>query len=70
VHAGDVKQKIEAALKRSAEVDSKNIVVETTDGSVTLRGNVRTWAEHEDAVNAAWAAPGVTTVFDHISIRA
>ena len=70
VHAGDVKQKIEAALKRSAEVDSKNIVVETTDGSVTLRGNVRSWAEHEDAVNAAWAAPGVTTVFDHISIRA
>jgi osmotically-inducible protein OsmY len=70
VHAGDVKQKIEAALKRSAEVDSKNIIVETTESSVTLRGNVRSWAEHEDAVNAAWAAPGVTKVFDHISIRA
>jgi len=68
-HAGDVKQKIEAAFRRSAEIDSHNIVVETTDSSVTLRGVVRSWAEHEDALNAAWAAPGVTRVLDRISIR-
>jgi osmotically-inducible protein OsmY len=68
VYAGDVKTKIEAALKRSAEVDSKNVIVETSDGSVTLRGKVRSWAEHDDALSAAWAAPGVTKVVDHLSI--
>lgn len=68
VYAGDVKSKIEAALKRSAEVDSKHVLVETSDGSVTLRGKVRSWAEHDDALSAAWAAPGVTKVVDHIAI--
>lgn len=70
VYAGDVKAKIEAALKRSAEVDGKHVVVETSGGSVTLRGEVRSWAEHDDAVSAAWAAPGVTKVVDHMSIAA
>jgi osmotically-inducible protein OsmY len=68
VYSGDVKEKIEAALKRSAEVDSKRVVVETSDGSVTLRGLVRSWAEHDDALIAAWAAPGVTKVVDRLSI--
>lgn len=69
VAASDVKQKIEAALKRSAEVDSKKISVETSDSRVTLRGNVRSWTEHDDAVNAAWAAPGVRTVVDELRIH-
>lgn len=67
-HAGDVKEKIEAALKRSAEVDSRQVIVETNEGSVTLRGKVRSWAERQDAVNAAWAAPGVKLVVDHLAI--
>lgn len=69
VHAGEVKDKIEAALRRSAEVDAKKIVVEATGSRIVLRGIVRSWAEHEDAVNAAWSAPGVTGVEDHLSIR-
>ncbi|HEX7808502.1 MAG TPA: BON domain-containing protein [Thermoanaerobaculia bacterium] len=70
VAAADVKQKIEAALKRSAEVDSKKVTVEASDSRVTLRGNVRSWAEHDDAVNAAWAAPGVRQVVDELRIHA
>ncbi len=68
VQAADVKNKIEAALRRNAEFDAKKIVVETSDGSVTLRGNVRSWVERQDALNAAWAAPGVTKVVDRIAI--
>lgn len=67
--AADVKNKIEAALRRNAELDAGNIVVETSDGSVTLRGNVRSWIEHDDALTAAWAAQGVTKVIDQISVR-
>jgi osmotically-inducible protein OsmY len=70
VKAADVKDKIEAALRRNAEIDAKKISVETSDGRVTLRGNVRSWVEREDAVNAAWAAPGVRKVVDELKVRA
>jgi len=64
----DVKQKIEQALRRSAEIDARRISVETHDGKVTLRGTVRAWTEKEEAEHAAWAAPGVTTVENQINI--
>lgn len=69
VRAADVKDKIEAALRRSAELDARRITVEATGGKIVLKGTVRSWAEHEDALNAAWSAPGVTRVEDHLSIR-
>jgi osmotically-inducible protein OsmY len=30
--------------------------------------NVSSWADHDEAVDAAWAAPGVTRVKDHILV--
>jgi len=69
LHAGEVKEKIEAALRRNAEIDAKHISVEAHEGTIVLRGDVRSWAEHEDAVHAAWSAPGVMNVEDHIAIR-
>ena len=37
-------------------------------GKNDLRGTARLRAEYEDAMHAAWAAPGVTKVEDHITI--
>ena len=68
IKATDVKDKIEAALRRSAELDAKKISVETSNGRVTLRGKVRSWVEREDAVSAAWAAPGVRKVVDELKV--
>ena len=68
VSAIDVKVKIENALKRSAETDAEHIKVDTSDGKVTLKGTVSSWAEREEAERAAWAAPGVTKVEDLITV--
>jgi osmotically-inducible protein OsmY len=64
----DVRDKIEAAFKRSAEVDARRINVNATDGKIILTGTVRSYAERQEAERAAWAAPGVTQVDDHLTI--
>jgi osmotically-inducible protein OsmY len=65
---GDVKAPIEAALKRSALVDSSHIKVQVAHGVVSLRGTARSRAAHEEAIHTAWAAPGVAKIEDHITI--
>jgi osmotically-inducible protein OsmY len=64
----DVKSKIEAALKRSAEVDARRINVAVADGKVILTGNVHSFFERDEARHAAWAAPGVKEVDDRIAV--
>ena len=66
--ASEVGQRISDALRRNAELDASRIVVEATDGKVTLKGTVRSWAERADAERAAWAAPGVKEVEDRIVV--
>jgi osmotically-inducible protein OsmY len=66
--ATDVQAKIEDAFRRSAEIDARRINVETHDGHVTLTGHVHSWLERQEAMRAAWAAPGVTHVADHLVV--
>jgi len=66
----EVRQRIEEALKRNAELDAARISIETGDGKVTLRGSVRSWTERSDAERAAWSAPGVLFVDDQLAIKA
>jgi osmotically-inducible protein OsmY len=68
VAPSEVKSRIEEALKRSAEVDAKQIHVEAEGGKIILEGKVRSWAERQEAERAAWRAPGVTNVVDRIQV--
>lgn len=67
--AENVKGKIEAALKRHAEVEAKDIRVTVRDDSeVVLEGKVQSWDEKVAVEKAAWSAPGVKNVKDRLTI--
>jgi osmotically-inducible protein OsmY len=68
VAPSELKQKIEQALVRSVQTDAKRINVEVDGDSVILTGTVKSWAEREEAEREAWAAPGVASVDNRISI--
>ena len=68
VKAADVQRRINEALRRDAELEAERIQVHVDDRKVTLEGKVRTWAEREAAERAAWAAPGVTQIVDHLQV--
>ncbi len=66
--AADIRERIAAALKRSAQIDAERINVEIDGEEVTLTGHVRSWSEHEAAAETAWSAPGVRHVRNLISV--
>jgi osmotically-inducible protein OsmY len=66
--AGDVQSAIEKAFRRDTRLDAQRLTVATSSGTVTLTGTVRSRPERDAAVAAAWAAPGVRTVNDRITV--
>ena len=65
----DVATLVQDALDRHALfVDDSDVAVDTVGNTVTLSGHVRTWAERDAAVGAAWMASGVYEVADDIDI--
>jgi osmotically-inducible protein OsmY len=64
----DVEKKIKKAFSRNAKLDANELAVATSDGTVTLSGQVRSWDERDAAVAAAWAAPGVKSVDDLLTV--
>lgn len=57
-----IKEDIERALVRNAELDAKNIQVDVEGSKVILRGRVSSYAEKKAAEQTAWAQPGVSQV--------
>jgi osmotically-inducible protein OsmY len=66
---GDVKQSIERAFQRNANLDAEGLSVKTCGNTVLLSGAVSSWDERDAAVAAAWAAPGVAAVEDRIVVE-
>jgi osmotically-inducible protein OsmY len=66
--AGDVKGSIKKAFKRNAALDADDLDISSDNGTVTVKGTVSSWAEHKEAIDAAWAAPGVKSVHDDLLV--
>jgi osmotically-inducible protein OsmY len=67
--AANVRDKIESALRRSAELEAKEIKVRVAEGGeVYLDGRVHSLKESMAAANAAWAAPGVAQVHNRLVV--
>jgi len=64
----DLSLRIKAAIERQAACDASRVTVTVKDGAVTLGGTLPTLAEREAVVNAAWSAPGVSSVSNNIRI--
>jgi osmotically-inducible protein OsmY len=69
IFTAEIKREIEEAYRRNAVLDAEGITVDARGGEVTLRGEVRSWAEHDQAQQIAWSAPGVNSVRNELAIR-
>ena len=68
--AGDLKRRIQDALKRHAEVEADAVRVDVrSDGTVRIEGRVDNWSEMQAVEHAVWSAPGVQRVDDHLTFR-
>jgi len=63
-----VEDVIEDAFRREAQVDARHIKIKVSDHVAKLYGNVHSMRESTAAVSAAAAAPGITTVENHLLV--
>lgn len=64
----EVKQSIDAALKRNYYLNTSKIKVEVDGGKAMLTGKVKTLAEKGAAATAAWSAPGINEVVNELVV--
>ena len=65
----DVTVDAQDALDRYALIpDDSDVAVDTSGNTVPLTGHVRTWAEHDAVLDAAWMATGVYDVRDDLDV--
>jgi len=64
----DVRERIQRALERYADLEAHGVHVEVTDGKVVLTGKVKSWGERDVLQAAAWSAPGVRAVEDKVTV--
>jgi osmotically-inducible protein OsmY len=67
--AEDIRKKIEAALKRRAEVEARELRINVRNNdTVVLEGSIANWGERFAIRTAAWSVPGVKAVEDHLTV--
>jgi osmotically-inducible protein OsmY len=69
IAAPEIKTRINEALQRAATVDADKITVDVNGTKVILYGKVRSHAEKEDAEEAVWCAPNVSSVESKLQVE-
>jgi osmotically-inducible protein OsmY len=64
----DVRERIRKELERTVDQEANSIVIETSNGRVTLKGTVHSGVELDAARRAAWSVPGVTAVENQLVV--
>jgi osmotically-inducible protein OsmY len=67
--AGAIKQRVEAAIAQISDAGASSIRVTASEGTVHIRGHVRSFAERRIAEEAAEAAPGVAVVDNELDVK-
>ena len=68
IQPADVKEQINKAFLRSADIEANAITVEATEGLVKLFGTVHSIAEKKAAEDAAYLSPGVHIVINELEV--
>ena len=69
IEAADATRLVQGALDRYALIrDDSQVQVDASDGTITISGHVRTWAEHDAVLDAAWMGIGTSKVSDNLVI--
>jgi len=66
--AEDPRGRVEAALRRSPGLHGDHITVEVAGTTAVLHGRVHSLAERDQAVDAAWGAPGIAAVREELEV--
>ncbi len=66
--AKDIREAVKAELASDPLIDAASITVMSLDGNVALNGTVHTYPQYLEAAEAAWRAPGVTSVSNHLEV--
>src|SRR4026209_881595 len=64
----ELREHIEFALERRADLEAERLRVDVHDGAVDLWGRVHSWQEKRAVIVSIGNAPGVTEVKDHLRI--
>jgi osmotically-inducible protein OsmY len=67
--AQDVREAIGVAFKRNARARADGLSITTSGETVTVKGKVGSWEDHDAAIEATRSASGVTSVQDHITVE-
>ena len=68
ISTADVKDRIEQAFERQADLEAEKIKVHADGRKIVLEGTVSSWGKRGLAERAAWSAPGVSQVEDKLII--
>jgi len=69
IPAYELKEEIEAALERCADLNARRIVVEVDGDCARLWGCVGSLAQRDAAERAAWSAPALRELSNHLTIE-